>query len=147
MLLPADISKKMLKEANLGISEKTLQRIKSDIKNLGIGHMTEKVHKIYMLTTMDSLTDAMKLKEGLFQIINDPDSNKREKIKASQVLFNILKGIPDLYDPEISESIQSAYNTEKNERYEASGGLDVGNDASQTGRNHDSGHDAIHDST
>lgn len=110
MLLPSHIGKKILKESNLGISEKTLQRIKSDIKNLGIEHVIEEVHKLYLLTTVDSLVDAIKLKNIMFGIIDDPNTDNSEKIKAGQVVVSILKGIPGLYDPEIAESIPTRDN-------------------------------------
>lgn len=110
MLLPADIGKKMLKEADLNISEKTVQRIKNDIKNLGVEHIIKEVHKLYLLTTVDSLVDAIKLKNIMFGIVNDSSADRLEKIKAAQVIVSILKGIPGLYDPEIAESIPTEDN-------------------------------------
>lgn len=110
MLLPADIGKKMLKESNLDISDKTIQRIKNDIKNLGVEHIIAEVHKLYLLTTVDSLVDAIKLKNIMFGIVNDPNADRSEKIKASQVIVSILKGIPGLYDPEMAESIPTKDN-------------------------------------
>ena len=107
MLMPSDLGKKILKESNLGISEKTLQRIKNDIKNIGVAHIIAEVHKLYLLTTVDSLVDAIKLKNIMFDIINSPSADSLEKIKAAQVVVSILKGIPGLYDPEIAESIPS----------------------------------------
>ncbi len=106
MLFPGDTGKKLLLDSGLDISDRTLRRIKKDVKNIGVEQLIKDAHKVYLLANIDSLIDSIKLKQNMFAIISSNTANNFEKIKAGQVVFDILKQTPSLYDPALSESIR-----------------------------------------
>lgn len=105
MLFPGELGKKFLKDSGISASEKTLQRIRNDLRNLGIEHLIKEAHRLYLLTVISSYMDAMKLKSNMFSIVTSSSAENFEKIKAGQVILQIIKELPELYDPAVSESI------------------------------------------
>ncbi|MGI0060310.1 MAG: hypothetical protein ACREBJ_11150, partial [Nitrosotalea sp.] len=112
MLFPGNVSKKLLQDSGLQISDRTLRRIKEDIKDLGVEQLVKDAYKLYLLTTVDSFMDAMKLKQNMFSIVTSTSADNFEKIKAGQVILDVLKQMPELYDPALSESIHTSVDKE-----------------------------------
>lgn len=114
MLFPGNVGQKLLKDSGLRISDRTLRRIKEDVKDLGVGQLIKDAHRVYLLTTIDGFMDSMKLKQNMFDIVTSSDADNMEKIKAAEVILEILKQTPDLYDPALSESIHANTDKENN---------------------------------
>jgi hypothetical protein len=106
MLFPGDTGKKILLDSGLDISDRTLRRIKRDVKNMGVEQLIQDAHKVYLISNIDGFLDSIKLKQSMFGIVSSSTANNFEKIKAGQVVLEILKQTPDLYDPALSEFIK-----------------------------------------
>lgn len=116
MLFPGNIGQKLLKDSGLKISERTLRRIKEDVKDLGVEQLIKDAHRVYLLTVIDSFMDTMKLKQSLFGILTNATANNFEKINAAKVILEVIKQTPDLYDPALSESINAESKNEDDEQ-------------------------------
>ena len=118
MIFPGVVEKKILREAGIEVSGKTLQRIRSEVKELGIGKLIGDAHKMYLLTTVESQLDFFKLKNYLFNIISSSESSNIDKIQAAKVISDLIKNINNIHDPLLSETV-SSIEDEKNSKTNA----------------------------
>ena len=116
MLFPGNVGQKLLKDSGLKVSERTLRRIKDDVKDLGVEQLIKDAHRVYLLSVIDSFVDTMKLKQNLFGILTSSTANNFEKINAAKVILEVIKQTPDLYDPALSESINAESKNEVDDK-------------------------------
>ena len=116
MLFPGNVGQKLLKDSGLRVSERTLRRIKDDVKDLGVEQLIKDAHRVYLLSVIDSFVDTMKLKQNLFRILTSSTANNFEKINAAKVILEVIKQTPDLYDPALAESINAESKNEVDDK-------------------------------
>lgn len=146
MIFPEFVGKKILEESGVEISDRTIRRIKSDVKEMGLDHFLEDMKKVYLIANIGSILDAEDTKKELRKILSNEKSTNTDKIKAAGVLHSYIYDTKCLYDPVLAEEISNATKKIKNENWQKDTKIDttsknekITEDKKETSTNPDTG--------